>query len=471
MPLFARHNASSITTHSEHMGAEQRDSFLEAARHWVCEGYFFDVRYVAYEGADRVELLRGALALNPLPPKENVGFSLSAAGLVAGQFQSSASSYDEMLTLVNEACSGRLSAHGHSLSLVSSALDFYSENVDQGRAAVDLHLRVGTDQQGGIPHAALPQIESALRWAETPFDGLTDLCGWLGVESLTNFGRGPYIDVRINPPVDFAMPSGLEGDVLTLRLHALKSYDTRHVRLAIRSAPGRGLARSLASAQIIWKPGEEALVDGIARIECPNADMVVCMLGLGGSTVRRQLFVDKSRSRTIRLAALKSLDHNLEHLQAALIGGADSKRFEKAVEGMLFLYGFAPVGPVDTDAPDLLVMSPAGRLAIVECTLRANDLVGKVGKLAARRNKLVDDLAVAGHSAPVQAFLVCGCAKKDLVGARKEELAKHSVTVLAREDLVRSLDRVQRPVDPDGLLEQAQAQLDTDRQTSVEPGG
>jgi hypothetical protein len=179
------------------------------------------------------------------------------------------------------------------------------------------------------------------------------------------------------------------------------------------------------------------------------------MLSVEERTVRRYVAVDGKRARTLRLAAVASLDPDLEQLRAALRSSGkdrDAARFEKAVAMLLFLHGFTPTPHVDTDAPDLLVATPGGRLAILECTLKVADFAGKVSKLAARRTRLISELAKRGHSADVHAVLACAAPREEIVGVNERELARHNVTLVAAEELARALDSVQSPRDPDEVL-------------------
>jgi hypothetical protein len=129
------------------------------------------------------------------------------------------------------------------------------------------------------------------------------------------------------------------------------------------------------------------------------------------------------------------------------------------VATLLFLHGFIPTPQADTDAPDLLVGTPGGRLALVECTLKFADFNAKVAKLAARRNRLVLELRAKGHAADVHAVLVCPMPKSEIVGLDELELAGQNVTLVTSETLAAALDRVQSKFDPDEILMQASAAL------------
>lgn len=444
-----------------------RDDFLDAAAHWLCSGYFLDIRYLILKSGGQEQLCGAIMGLNPLPPNEDVQFSLDTGKVRAGQIQCRAPS--DVLKVVELACAGRISFRELEVCLpIGEGFDYYSDSGDQSKVTPDVHVRVLANQKIPFSPQELRAVDTALRRSHPPFDGLQDLASWLGVQNPAHFGGQAAIDIRLNPPIDVGDELSLAGDILSVSFRALEALDPAPLKVAVRIAPGKGLSRHQLSDQISWSTPVNGLKEGKLRFDANNADVAQLMLTLGGHTIRRQVLVDKARARTLKLAAVMSLDPGLEQLTAALRSTSrdrDAARFEKAVATLLFLYGFVPTPHVDTDGPDLLVASPGGRLAIVECTLKVSDFYGKVSKLAARRNRIVAELAAKGHAADVHAALVCASPRSDIVGIDSIELAKQNVTLITAENLQRAIEQVQTPDDPDELLVRASAALvETQRQ-------
>jgi hypothetical protein len=444
------------------MSDPQRASFLRNVSAWLCRGYFLDIRYLALATETGDELLGAVVGLSPTAPSEDVSFELKVAKLKAGQIQMAAP--DSAFDVLREACEGTLAINGLRLPLSRrGAIGYYSDNSDPRKPGVDFHLRIQADRPSTLAGHEVLDLDTGLRRATPPFDGLTDLCGWLGVDNPSHHGRASQIDVRVNPPVDLLFESKLEDDTLHLKLRALGSFDARDLQLAVRVAPGAGLSRYLLGDKIEWAESKNGMKEGEVVLRSLKADLAQCMLTLGDFTVRRHIFVDRNRARTLRLAAFQSHDSGLEQLRSALqvtkIRDRDAARFEKGIASLLFLYGFAATPHVDTDAPDLLVTTPGGRIAVVECTVSVSDFYGKVSKLAARRNKLLEDLSARGHAADVHAVLVCASPRDEIMAADDIELAKNRVTLLTREHLMQAIEEVQRPPDPDELLARADAAL------------
>jgi hypothetical protein len=449
-----------------------REEFLDAAGQWSCPGYFFDIRYLALKSGGKEQLCGAIMVLNPLPPKEDLQFSLDTENVRAGQIQCQAPA--DVLKLLELACTGRLSFREVDVCLpIGEGVDYYSDSGDQSKATPDVHLRVLANQKIPFSPEELRAVDTALRRTHPPFDGLVDLASWLGVQNPAHFGSQASIDIRLNPPVDVGDELVLADDMLSVNFRALEALDPAPLKVAVRVAPGKGLSRHQLSDQISWSRPVNGLKEGKLRFNASNADVAQLMLSLGGYTIRRQVLVDKSRARTLKLAAVMALDPGLDQLTTALRSTSrdrDAARFEKAVATLLFLYGFIPTPHVDTDGPDLLVSTPGGRLAIVECTLKVSDFYGKVSKLAGRRSRILAELAAKGHAADVHAVLVCASPRSDIVGIDNIELAKQNVTLITGENLQRAIDEVQSSHDPDELLIRASAAL-VETQRQLQPLG
>jgi hypothetical protein len=442
------------------MNESLRDSFLRTAEAWVTAGYDVNVRYLTVDEAGQRRLYAALIALNPLPLPEGMDFRVEAGRVTAGQFQFRAG--ENAPQLLESACTGQLKSHAIDANFgVDARLDYFSDNPDPNRAGVDLHLRITADNQLSLSTGEIADIDAQLRRANPPFDGLVDLCGWLGLANPASHGRQSSIDIRIFPPADFGDELKVENNRLVVTIRALEGTDLSQIELALRCAPGVGLSRYLVGKKIQWAAPVQGIQLGRLELHLENADVVQCMLSLGPRTIRRHVLVDPTRARTLRLAAVMAMDPGLAALTNSLRPDKerDAARFEKGVATLLFLHGFIPTPQADTDAPDLLVGTPGGRLALVECTLKFADFNAKVAKLAARRNRLVLELRAKGHAADVHAVLVCPMPKSEIVGLDELELAGQNVTLVTSETLAAALDRVQSKFDPDEILMQASAAL------------
>jgi hypothetical protein len=157
-------------------------------------------------------------------------------------------------------------------------------------------------------------------------------------------------------------------------------------------------------------------------------------------------------------------------VRQAVLENADSAKFENGVAALLFLLGFSPSVQIETDSPDLVVATPFGRIALIECTTRIADFSAKVGKLVDRRGVLAKALHASKHPANVAAVLVCRL-PRDQIAAQAEELRTHKVILLTREDLEAGFDRLRVQNDPDQMLDDAEAALLEKRRSPLESRG
>lgn len=111
------------------------------------------------------------------------------------------------------------------------------------------------------------------------------------------------------------------------------------------------------------------------------------------------------------------------------------------MRGSATAIGFTPSVQLEKDAPDLIVTTPGGKLAIVECTTHISDFASKVGKLVDRRGALSKQLSASGHPGQVATVLICKL-PRDQIAAQTDELRTHNIILRAGDDLLRGFDNV-----------------------------
>jgi len=442
---------------------EAKNDFLSATATWLCDDYALDTRYIARPSPNGPVIVSATISMNPLQSAVDNSFSISTENILAGQIQQFPVSKTELDSILIGATEGRIALPKALILLPGNPpFDYYSEMVRRDRWFSELHLQIGGGRNAMPSPESLAKIDNDLRASTPPFDGLTDLAGWLGVDLSALNGGAPTITVRVGPPVDLIFDQcELRENQLTLVLHAHKSFDLTRLTLAVRGVPGGGLAgRQQATAQIVWGEVKDNKRQGIARIQMQDCDSALAMLMIGASTVRRQWFLDPAKARNNRFMAVQHYDTELRKIRSAVLESPESAKFEQGVAALLFLLGFSPVLQLETDSPDIIVTTPGGQLVLVECTTKISDFSAKLGKLVDRRGSLSKVLAGAGHPPEILAALICR-SPRDQIAAHEDELRSHKVLLLTREDLQNSFDRVRHPDDPDKIVTEAKAQLES----------
>lgn len=445
-----------------------RDQFLKSADEWICDSYSLGVHYLATVEQSSINIIDASFFLYPLPPERIDNFAIKAGNLLAGREVFPALKKVDIIDRLSKAVNGILDVHGLQLTLQNSAeLDYYSEIPSRDTGFSDLHLMVSGSRLPTVASSESGTTENELRLAIPPFDGMSDLCSWLQLSDARTNGQTQSISLRVGPPVDIVFDeTKVHENNLQLTLSAHPKFDTSRLVLAIREFPGKGIeTRKQASDLISWKRNSKGRRSGVLNLELVNANSVLAMLMVSGRTVRRRWFDDPDKAVNSRYVATQLLDKDLKQLKLALLESTDSGRFEQGVASLLYLLGFSSAIQVETQAPDIIVTTPGGKLAIVECTTKISDFQNKLGKLVDRRNALMPKLEGTGHNLQVGAFLACGLPKAQ-IAVEERLLAQHQVTLLSRDDIGLAFDQLRTPTSPDEMLDQAAARL-AERRNSI----
>lgn len=439
-----------------------KNLFLDAANEWICDSCGLDIRYIAAKADDELRVIDASVAIFPLPQgSDSKDFFVDTGTIVAGQVHKHPISKNELIDQITKAVNGIIVIGGGELKLVfETAPSYYSELLHRDTWFSELHLQVIGQQPPSYSALNVTKIEQALRKGTPPFDGLSDLCGWLRLSDISALGRAAALNIRVLPPVDLRFDkSSLSANQLQVILEAHPKLDLHQISLAIKTFPGVGIkSRMQVGDQIKWEANGNGLQVGTVTLELEHADSVLAMLALGEITVRRQWIIDPDKAINPRYVATQLFDRDLKRLRQALFDSSDSVRFEQGVSSLLFILGFAPAIQIETQAPDILLQSPSGRLVLVECTLRTADFQTKVGKLVDRRNELRKHFESIGSPHRVDAFLVCGTPEEQ-IAYRKEDLTKQEIFLISKENIEQAFNGIRTPQSPDQMLATASRRL------------
>ncbi|MGZ4976221.1 MAG: hypothetical protein ACXV8O_03630 [Methylobacter sp.] len=441
--------------------------FLKAANEWLCNTYMIDIRYLVWNDHGISHLLEASVNFQPLPFLRDMNFKVEADLLSAGQYQLSGQCLDDSLQIIESAANGQIDVPAGTFHLdehnsFEKTNWYVSEMIHSDRWFSDLHLQVVGSCTSMPTLTDYSSIDNSLRCNDLPFDGLQDLSTWLRLNNpKVKPDFSPSINIRVSPPVDLKLDECcLENDCLSLTLHAHPFFDVDRISLAVRAVPGNALvSRQQVASKIKWGDVSDGRRKGVAKIHLDDADSVLTILVLGEITIRRQWFIDKAKAYNHRLIAFQHFDNDLNMLKKAVIDTTDSVRFEKGISALSFLLGFIPAPQIETDAPDLIVVTPGENLVIVECTTRIADFSTKLGKLVDRKHSLSKALEVSRHYSRVYAVLVCALSS-DQIAMKESELANHQVILITKEDLIEAFERLRGHNNPDEMLDFAVARQD-----------
>lgn len=433
-------------------GTDHLAYFQSASTSWTTDGAFAELRLIGRVSAGRNELLKASVqvGVNPQVPTVIVRTDdLLIAKRILGPLTLAQSK-----KLLADAESGNVSVDGMSFSLPEGPLSYYSKVPSDDEWSYSLNLTCRSDNRG--PHDSLmwSAMNAQLRCAEIPFDGIADASIFLALPNPST-STEPQINIFVHAPAELASPEStfVDGE-LNLKFNAFSGLDLQKLSVALRWSQVTFERHQVAGA-ITWSAPAGMLREGRLTERRENADGALVMLSVGGHPVRRHWVVGSHRARTVRSGTLQAFDAGWERLRDSLLNNSkDAKGFEKAVATLAFLLGFQAVPYTDSDAPDLALFTEAGRVLLVECTLKTSDVQSKLGKLVSRRGAVVSHLSRLGTPASVSCLLVCQCTREQVL-IEDSELKKASVLLVTQEKLSDLLLRTRFNPNADAIFDES----------------
>ncbi|WP_267222548.1 hypothetical protein [Dyella silvae] len=441
-----------------------KEKFEEVAHKWICDGYSSDVRFVARKQnhSGKFEILCASVGFMPLPldTHKESSFQVNIGDYFIGQIVRNGVTQDELYAILNSALSGEVQAYGIQMELHDRENAFVSGGSQDNEWFQLLSARTTSRWKDDNLLHKIYAHDDGLRRCPVPFDGASDLMNWLGFQHYLNQNSPPVIEIHVASPVDISLSdTKLAGGKLNVQLIAHPMLDTDSVRLALRVTPDKGVSlRKQLANKVRWGRTKNGRRIGRATVAMHSAEGALLMLSVDDKYVRRHWWVDPSASRNERYLAVQQFDPELKRIKHGLLETGESQKFELAVAALLYLLGFNPCVQLETQSPDIVVITPGGQIAIVECTLRTADVATKVGKLVDRREQLARIWAATRRGASVLSILVCQTDRSQ-VSATDVELAQSGVLLITRQWLSNTLITLRSPNDPDLLYQSAKQRL------------
>jgi hypothetical protein len=314
----------------------------------------------------------------------------------------------------------------------------------------------------------LGEVDNDLRTSDTPFDGFEDLISSLALPADIRNSGSQRVEIFLGLAAVLALPDSRISDSQALiRVLAAPGIETSRVRVGLRFLDEKSNPRrlSLPGDQLTWNITDQWL-EGTTRVPVGNAPYVQCLIQYGGEHVSRWWLTDPSRHLNFRTAIQRTFDPEDRKLAKLLFPPkTESRDLERGLALLLGVHGFGVLqyGEKESfqEGPDLVAISPRGRILVVECTVDLVDAHAKVTKLVNRTQRIVESLRRGSAlNVEVLSVLVITVPRVDLV-PHGELFKKTSVAVLAREDLDEALRRMNSPANPDGLYDDVRRLLES----------
>lgn len=243
----------------------------------------------------------------------------------------------------------------------------------------------GSDQSGY--HGHVP-FDWELRAARTPFDGMAELCATLNIANPPE--QASLFEAMVFNVAAIDGASTIDGTRARIGLSTAPTLDHARASLGYRVlSGGEVIARSqISGADLHWATEDDREI-AWAEIDVPPASVVQAFACYAGVAYQHWWLQDPQHSQNPRRAALTKVDPDLATLSSFL--GEQSKQardLEFGISWLLWMLGFSPAhlgaNQKMSDAADILVVTPKGHFAVVECTTGVLKAGHKLSLLAER---------------------------------------------------------------------------------------
>jgi hypothetical protein len=356
---------------------------FEAA--YSCIGF----SYLAIKIADRFIITHGRVFLNTSSRNPRAHFK--SAHVRAGHYPLSELKLD-VRTLVDRLLAGHVDTpHGtlHFPAESQHAASFVPfDPVALQTQVRHNHLTIMGGQMVAIQQ---PDIDWEVKAAQEPYDGLQELARDFGLGA--PFGTTIQVAfLAYNVAAIDGPRSKVEGTNADVHILLAKGLSTDCVTLSYRSyALGSADRQSIDGGKMEWTQ-EAEYWRGRVSIQITNAAVLNCTVNYDGIAQAHFWLADPAHVQNPRRAVYEAFDPKLQNLQAIISGagarGQDARSLEAAVAWIFWMLGFSGVQlgaiPKTQDAADLLMTTPAGHFAVVECTTGLLKAENKLALLHAR---------------------------------------------------------------------------------------
>lgn len=369
-------------------------------------------------------------------------------------------------SLIDEALTGEITVPEGKLSFPKGSNGMsHAMNYDPLHAAGLNHrarynvLRIWGDHRSN--YFSPPLIDWELRASATPYDTLGELGTSFGA-----FLNGDMIGLEIVglnvAAID--MSSEISAPSSTIRIRIANGLDPKAAAFGFRIIQrGDVLARGMVTGDAMDWVEEERFLEGSFKIDTPSTAVVHGIVSYAGLAQNFYWMADPSTYQNPRRAVYEAVDPKLailnEILEKAGERGFGARELETAVGSLLWMIGFSINHLGGTarlqEAADLLVTTPSGNIALIECTTAHLKPDTKLPLLASRVLAVRKNLdATFNRHVDVLGIVVTSLSRAD-VDAEIERAHKLGVSVVTREDLYTLIERSLLLNDPDEIFQVA----------------
>lgn len=304
------------------------------------------------------------------------------------------------------------------------------------------------------------QLDWELKASDIPFYNLDDLFLHCGLPALSQMGDSTVLEIVARSPGWIGNRSTIKSSEAIIECRFASALDIGKIKVGykvFRKDFGDVDRASVGGEALEWQQENDIKI-GIYRISVGDAPMLQAFLSYAGVSLHQWWIRDPQKHLNPRCAIHQVFDEDMKLLKMMLLKPESDKSdtFEGAVSTLCNLLGFSVVSygrmPKLQEGPDIIAVTPAGKIVVIECTLGLPNRKDKLAKLVQRTTLVKEKLIAAGYGhLKIQAAIVTSLSRNE-VAADLEEASKHNITVICKEDIERLLYRVDLFPNPENLF-------------------
>lgn len=336
---------------------------------------------------------------------------------------------------------------------------FHPEGLQNGNR-IDVLTLTGARQ---TEHIRQPYFDWEVKAASTPYDSIAELLLEYRLGTLRSDAANVEIIAFNVAVVDLS--SVVTGTKARPAVLLADGLNPGKMTLGYRVySQGRVVQRAtISGAAMQWDP-HNALQRGITEVDVPPGAVLHCIASYKGIAQHQGWLSDPSTVQNPQRSAYEAFDDKLQILHDFLSKsqsrGRDARDLEAGVSWLLWMLGFsvAHLGGTDKtqNAPDLIVTTPRGNFAVIECTTGLLKAENKLALLVERTEVLRHRLEVSGHQHLHVLPVIITSKSQEEIKADLEQAERLGVLVLTRESLEKALLRSLVLPDAEALFTEAE---------------
>lgn len=316
-------------------------------------------------------------------------------------------------------------------------------------------------------------LDWELKAAETPFENLDELLSRCSLPTEVQMGTSTTLEIVAKSPATVAGTSIITGRHVRIECQLAGALDIAKLRLGYKIFQNDFVDRnSVGGSALNWRQEGEIKI-GTYQMEIGSATLLQAFVSYAGVSQHQGWITDPQKRLNPRYAIHQVFDEDMELLKRMLLKPDTDKPyvFENAVSTLLDLLGFSVSNygriPKLQRGPDIIAISPAGHVGVVECTVGLLDENDKMAKVVQRAKLIRDKLNGSGYGfLRLQAVIVTPLSREE-VTANLETAAKHDIAVVCKEDIEEMLNQTNLPPNADRLFEDAKRLIPNSGQGSL----